>query len=216
MRADARRNYDRLVNAARQVFAKYGGGASMEAIAKEAGVGIGTLYRHFPKRIDIVEAVYRADVDELIRTAEELTDQEPWPGLVAWLRPSSATPKASGSSTSSMRPLRRTPTPAFRRHGNESRALWPCAHAGQEAGVVRTDVGGPDLMQLLGSMRIGGDPDLGRERPVAPISRTASAAPHRSRVVYSARRRGRPYPVTALRRGSTHPGRGKWQVSPFG
>jgi AcrR family transcriptional regulator len=57
MRADARRNYDRLVTAAREVFSKYGGDASMEAIAKEAGVGVGTLYRHFPKRIDIVEAV---------------------------------------------------------------------------------------------------------------------------------------------------------------
>ncbi len=63
MRADARRNYERLVDAARKVFADQGGGASMEAIAKQAGVGVGTLYRHFPKRIDVVEAVYRDDVD---------------------------------------------------------------------------------------------------------------------------------------------------------
>ena len=66
MRADAKRNYERLVAAARTVFAQQGGGASMESIAKEAGVGVGTLYRHFPKRIDVVEAVYREDVDELI------------------------------------------------------------------------------------------------------------------------------------------------------
>ena len=59
MRADAKRNYELLVTAARKVFDQEGGGASMEAIAKEAGVGIGTLYRHFPKRIDVVEAVYR-------------------------------------------------------------------------------------------------------------------------------------------------------------
>ena len=59
MRADARRNYGRLVDAARAVFASQGGGASMEAIAKQAGVGVGTLYRHFPRRIDVVEAVYR-------------------------------------------------------------------------------------------------------------------------------------------------------------
>ena len=65
MRADAKRNYERLVTAARKVFDQEGGGASMEAIAKEAGVGIGTLYRHFPKRIDVVEAVYVDDVDEL-------------------------------------------------------------------------------------------------------------------------------------------------------
>ena len=66
MRADARRNYERLVDAARKVFADQGGGASMEAIAKQAGVGVGTLYRHFPKRIDVVEAVYRDDVDVLV------------------------------------------------------------------------------------------------------------------------------------------------------
>ena len=65
MRADAKRNYELLVTAARKVFDQEGGGASMEAIAREAGVGIGTLYRHFPKRIDVVEAVYVDDVDEL-------------------------------------------------------------------------------------------------------------------------------------------------------
>ena len=69
MRADARRNYERLVAAARQVFADQGGGASMEAIAKEAGVGVGTLYRHFPKRIDVVEAVYRTTSTRLVRSA---------------------------------------------------------------------------------------------------------------------------------------------------
>ena len=85
-RADARRNQERLVTAARQVFAEEGGGASMEAIARQAGVGVGTLYRHFPQRIDIVEAVYRDDVDELVRTAEEaVTDLEPWPAVVAFL-----------------------------------------------------------------------------------------------------------------------------------
>ncbi len=71
-RADARRNEERLVSAAREVFAKCGGSASMEAIAKQAGVGVGTLYRHFPKRIDVVEAVYRDDVDGLVATADRV------------------------------------------------------------------------------------------------------------------------------------------------
>ncbi|MGH9075226.1 MAG: TetR/AcrR family transcriptional regulator, partial [Acidimicrobiales bacterium] len=85
-RADARRNHERLVAAARRVFAAEGGGASMEAIAREAGVGVGTLYRHFPKRIDVVEAVYRDDVDELARLAEEVVAElEPWPAVVAFL-----------------------------------------------------------------------------------------------------------------------------------
>ena len=86
MRADAKRNYERLVTAAREVFAEEGGGASMEAIARAAGVGVGTIYRHFPKRIDIVEAVYREDVDELVSVAESVAAElEPWPALVAWL-----------------------------------------------------------------------------------------------------------------------------------
>ena len=83
MRADAKRNYELLVTAARKVFDQEGGGASMEAIAKEAGVGIGTLYRHFPKRIDVVEAVYVDDVDELETVAR---DGDRHPRAVARLR----------------------------------------------------------------------------------------------------------------------------------
>src|SRR6202046_1214272 len=87
MRADAKRNYELLVIAARKVFDQEGGGASMEAIAKEAGVGIGTLYRHFPKRIDVVEAVYVDDVDELEAVARTVSvELEPWPAFVAWVR----------------------------------------------------------------------------------------------------------------------------------
>jgi AcrR family transcriptional regulator len=87
MRADARRNYQRVLDAARKVFADQGGGASMEAIAKQAGVGVGTLYRHFPKRIDVVEAVYRDDVDVLVASADRgLTERDPWGALELWLR----------------------------------------------------------------------------------------------------------------------------------
>src|ERR1700734_3207859 len=86
MRADARRNYERLVGAARKVFADQGGGASMEAIAKEAGVGVGTLYRHFPKRIDVGGAVYRDDVDELVGDAARFAESlEPLAALEAFL-----------------------------------------------------------------------------------------------------------------------------------
>jgi AcrR family transcriptional regulator len=82
-----------LVAAARTVVAQQGGGASMESIAKEAGVGVGTLYRHFPKRIDVVEAVYGEDVDELMDVAESVVvTLEPWPALVAWLEASSTGP----------------------------------------------------------------------------------------------------------------------------
>ena len=85
-RADARRNFDALLAAAREVFATDGASGSLEEIARRAGVGIGTLYRNFPTRQDLFEAVYVDEVEALARTAEELADLDPWDALVAWLR----------------------------------------------------------------------------------------------------------------------------------
>ena len=87
MRADARRNYQRLVAAAATAFAEHGTDASMDDIARRAGVGPGTLYRHFPTRHALLEAVYRDQVEALCARAYELGDTLP-PGeaLAAWLR----------------------------------------------------------------------------------------------------------------------------------
>jgi AcrR family transcriptional regulator len=87
LRADARRNVDKLVAAARQVFIEHGAGASLDEIARRAGVGPGTLYRHFPNRGSLIEAVYRDGVATLCRTGDRLAATEP-PGeaLVDWLR----------------------------------------------------------------------------------------------------------------------------------
>ena len=85
MRADARRNRELLVAAAKDVFSTQGAGASMEAIAKRAGVGVGTLYRHFPNRLDLVEAVYQTDVEELWESAQRVVAElEPWPAVEAF------------------------------------------------------------------------------------------------------------------------------------
>ncbi|MFG2055888.1 TetR/AcrR family transcriptional regulator [Micromonospora sp. NPDC048930] len=84
-RADARRNYDALIAAGREVFAESGAGASLEEIARRAGVGIGTLYRNFPQRRDLFEAVYVEEVRALSRSAADLADLPPWDALVAWL-----------------------------------------------------------------------------------------------------------------------------------
>jgi len=154
MRADAKRNYERLVAAAREVFGREGGGASMEAIAKEAGVGVGTLYRHFPKRIDVVEAVYREDVDELVSVAQSvIADREPWPALVAWLE---AFVRYASGKKRFLNELHEAfeKNPDLRVASRERivGALGIVLIPAQEAGVVRTDVDAPDLMQLLGSM----------------------------------------------------------------
>jgi AcrR family transcriptional regulator len=85
-RADARRNYEKLLTAAADAFAENGTAASLEDIARRADVGIGTLYRHFPTRQDLLEAVYIDEVEEISRKANDLADLEPWEALVTWLR----------------------------------------------------------------------------------------------------------------------------------
>jgi AcrR family transcriptional regulator len=85
MRADARRNYEKLLAAGRQAFTDEGSSASLEEIARIAGVGIGTLYRHFPTRQALLEAVYVEEVEALCRSAEDLADREAWDALSAWL-----------------------------------------------------------------------------------------------------------------------------------
>ena len=84
-RADARRNYDSLVAAAHEAFTERDQSASLEDIARRAGVGIGTLYRHFPTRADLIEAVYVEEVEALARSAEDVTELEPWDALIKWL-----------------------------------------------------------------------------------------------------------------------------------
>lgn len=84
-RADARRNYEALVAAAREVFAAQGAGGSLEEIARRAQVGIGTLYRHFPTRRELLEAVYVDEVEALCQAAGDLAGLPPWDALVAWL-----------------------------------------------------------------------------------------------------------------------------------
>ncbi|MFD8593402.1 TetR/AcrR family transcriptional regulator [Kitasatospora sp. NPDC059646] len=84
-RADAARNFDALLTAAREAFAEHGAEASLEDIARRAGVGIGTLYRNFPTRRHLFEAVYANEVQDLGRVAEGLAGEPPWNALTAWL-----------------------------------------------------------------------------------------------------------------------------------
>ena len=84
-RADARRNYDKVVTAARDTFAEGGSSASLEQIARRAQVGIGTLYRHFPSRQALLEAVYVDEVEALCQSAADLDGLPPWGAFVGWL-----------------------------------------------------------------------------------------------------------------------------------
>jgi AcrR family transcriptional regulator len=126
----------------------------MEAIARQAGVGVGTLYRHFPKRIDVVEAVYRTDVDTLVRTAEEaVADLEPWPAVVAFLE---AFVRYAQGKRTFLNELREAfdKNPELRMNMLErvEGSMQLVIGRAQDAGVVRTDVSGHDVMQLVGPM----------------------------------------------------------------
>jgi AcrR family transcriptional regulator len=84
-RADARRNYEKVVAAAREAFGERGASTSLEEIARRADVGIGTLYRNFPNRQALLEAVYVDEVESLCRSAAEFDGLPPWEGFVAWV-----------------------------------------------------------------------------------------------------------------------------------
>src|SRR5271163_4427782 len=85
-RADAQRNRERILDLAKQEFTRAGANASLEDIAKKAGVGPGTLYRHFPTREDLLVAVYRTEMEKLAAAERTLAESKsPIEALRAWL-----------------------------------------------------------------------------------------------------------------------------------
>jgi AcrR family transcriptional regulator len=85
-RADAQRNRDRVLEAAKEAFTRSGADASLDDIARQAGVGAGTLYRHFPSRDDLVEAVYRTEVEKLAGAEQKFAEtMPPIEALRAWM-----------------------------------------------------------------------------------------------------------------------------------
>ena len=83
-RADARRNYEKVLTAAREAFAEKGESMALEEIARRAGVGIGTLYRHFPTRQALLEALYVDEVQGMCRSAAQTDGADPWEALNSW------------------------------------------------------------------------------------------------------------------------------------
>jgi AcrR family transcriptional regulator len=85
-RSDAKRNRERLVASARELFAEHGVDVSTREVARHAGVGVGTLYRHFPQRADLVDAVLAESFEELIELAEaSLAEEDPWRGFTRFV-----------------------------------------------------------------------------------------------------------------------------------
>jgi AcrR family transcriptional regulator len=152
-RADARRNYDKLIEAARAAFTERDTSAALEDIARRAGVGIGTLYRHFPTRQALLEAVYVDEVEALSRSAAELADRPPWEALVEWLRAFmryAATKRVLSEQLLAHMSPEDSVFQSCRTVMTESGE--PLLRRAQEAGVVRPDAQFLDVIRMVGGI----------------------------------------------------------------
>ena len=153
-RADAVRNHERVLEAAKAVFSAGGPDASLEAVARHAGVGIGTLYRHFPTREALFEAVYRREVEQLAELAEELkAEASPTEALRHWLRANVdfvATKKGMSAALAlAVNSTSELTTYSFERLTKAVGALLDRAIA---AGEIRADISPEDLLRALVGM----------------------------------------------------------------
>jgi AcrR family transcriptional regulator len=152
MRADARRNFDLLVAQATEAIAERGADdVSLEEIARRAGVGIGTLYRHFPTRQSLLEAVFRDQVDSLARQAEELgRASSPGSALEEWLRAMMAFGRTKRSLNTALLATLGKDTEVYSLCGQLLRdTTTSLVERAQEAGIARRDVLPADVMRLV-------------------------------------------------------------------
>jgi AcrR family transcriptional regulator len=167
MRADARRNHERLLTEARAAFAEHGTDASLEDVARRAGVGIGTLYRHFPNRNALLSAVFEDAVNDLLsRSRELLHAPEPCTALVTWLREIVSHAGEYRGLALALMSVSADGTSALARCSGPIREAGAALLArAQQAGTVRPDVAIGDLLQLTHAIALAAeetptDPDL--------------------------------------------------------
>jgi AcrR family transcriptional regulator len=149
-RADALRNHERLIAAARDAFAEGGAATSLEEIARRAEVGIGTLYRNFPTRQDLLEAVYLDELDGLCRSAADLAELPPWEALNGWLHRFVgylATKRALADELFAY--MARDAAFFTNCRAAIFQAGEPLFERAQEAGVVRADAAFDDAIQIV-------------------------------------------------------------------
>lgn len=151
LRADAKRNRDKLLKIAAQAFAEAGVSTSLEDIARRAGVGIGTLYRHFPTREHLAEQVYRQELQALREAAEELSAQNlPDVALQEWMQRFVFYIAAKRGMADSLRVLMSTNSELFAKaSGLVPMTLQRLLDAATAAGTIRQDVEASDILQVL-------------------------------------------------------------------
>jgi AcrR family transcriptional regulator len=152
-RADARRNYDKVVAAAREAFGERGSSTSLEEIARRADVGIGTLYRNFPNRQSLLEAVYVDEVEQVAKTAGEVEGLEPWEALSGWLHRLVGYLITKHALVAEMLDYMGRDAPLFMScRATLFVAGEPLLARAQEAGVVRPDVELSEIIMLVGGI----------------------------------------------------------------
>jgi AcrR family transcriptional regulator len=150
LRADAQRNRQRLLEAAGEVFAEQGTDASLEAVAARAGVGIGTLYRHFPNRQALLEALYVGEVEEVCRSAAALEGADPWDALSGWFERFIAYMGTKRALAAELLNYLDQDAPLFQVcRTSMFEAGEPLLKRAQEAGVVRPDVNIGEVIQMV-------------------------------------------------------------------
>jgi AcrR family transcriptional regulator len=160
-RADARRNRDRLLNAAVRAFSAGGPDDTLEAIAKDAGVGIGTLYRHFPTRDALVEAAYRNELARLCDAAAELLQTLPADrALRVWMdRFVDYMTTKRGMADALRAVIASGGNPYAQSRDRLVATLTDLLDAGAAAGTVRTDVAAGDVLAGLSGVSLAaGEP----------------------------------------------------------
>jgi len=149
-RADARRNYEKVLSAAREAFAEGGESTSLEEVARRAGVGIGTLYRHFPNRQALLEALYVGEVEQMCRAAAELDGGDPWEALNAWFESFVAYIATKRALAAELQNYLELDAPLFQTCRTSLYAAGePLLKNAQEAGLVRQDVAIGDVIQMV-------------------------------------------------------------------
>jgi AcrR family transcriptional regulator len=170
VRADAQRNIDALLEAATAVFATSGVHAPVREIAERAGVGLGTVYRHFPQRSDLVTAVFRHEVDACADAAPALAaEHEPGEALARWLHRYTsflAAKRGLAAALHSGDPAFDALPAYFQQHLRP--ALGSLLDSAAAAGKVRADVEPNDLLQAMANLCLPAADDAGHtQRMVA-------------------------------------------------
>jgi AcrR family transcriptional regulator len=166
LRVDARRNRDKLIETAAAAFAEHGVDASLEDIARRAGVGIGTLYRHFPTREHLVEVVYRREVEGLCAAADELARQHPPDiALEQWMQRFVDYIATKRGLAKSLRILLATNSTLFSdMSGRVTLALRRLVEAAVANGSIRGDIDSADVLQALSGIYSAPDTKDWRDR----------------------------------------------------